>query len=49
MIKWYYFISSIAMSIAYFIIAEDRTSLLAFVAVMSYLFYIDFKIDEKDN
>ena len=37
------------MSIAYFICAEDKTSILAFVAIMNYLFYIDNKIDEKDN
>lgn len=49
MVKWYYFISSIVMFIAYFICAEDRTSLLAFVAIMNYLFYIDSKINEKDN
>lgn len=49
MIKWYYFISSIVMSIAYFMLAEDKPSILAFVAIMRYLFYIDNKIDEKDN
>jgi hypothetical protein len=31
------------MSIAYFIYAEDKTSIIAFVAIMSYLFYIDDK------
>ena len=49
MIKWYHFISSVVMSIAYFIYAKDKTTLLAFVAIMSYLFYIENKIDKKDN
>ncbi len=35
------------MSIAYFILAEDKTSIIAFVAIMSYLFYIENKIDDK--
>lgn len=45
--KLYYFISSVIMSIAYFILAEDKTSIIAFVAIMSYLFYIENKIDDK--
>lgn len=45
---WYYFTSIIA-SVIYFVLAEDKTSILAFLAIMSYLFYIDDKIDEKDN
>jgi hypothetical protein len=38
---------SIVASIVYFIVAEDKTSIVAFVAIMNYLFYIDNKIDEK--
>lgn len=49
MSKWFYYLSSVVMSIAYFIYAEDRTSILAFVAIMCYLFFIENKIDEKDN
>ena len=37
------------MSITYFVCAEDTSSLLAFTAIMCYLFYIDYKMDEKDN
>ena len=47
MSRWYCFISSVVMSIAYLMFAEDKTSVLAFVAIMSYLFYIENKIDEK--
>lgn len=47
--KTWNFCGSIVASIIYFIIAEDKTSIIAFVAIMSYLFYIDSKIDEKDN
>lgn len=49
MSKLLYYISSVFTSMLYFIYAEDKTSILAFVAIMSYLFYIDNKIDEKDN
>lgn len=48
MSKWYYYLSSVVMSIAYFIYAEDKSSILAFVAIMSYLYYIDDKIDGKE-
>lgn len=40
---------SIISSIIYFVVSEEKTSMWAFVAIMSYLFYIDDKIDEKDN
>lgn len=46
--SWYLFISIIA-SVIYFVDAEDKTSIYAFLAIMSYLFYIDDKIDGKDN
>lgn len=46
--KWYYW-ASIISSMIYLIVAEDKTSIWAFLAIMSYLFYIDNKIDEKDN
>ena len=46
MSKWYY-LSSVVMSMLYFIYAEDKTSILAFVAIMSYLYYIDDKIDKQ--
>ena len=46
--NWYFFISIIA-SVIYFVVTEDKTSIWAFMAIMSYLFYIDDKIDEKDN
>ena len=39
---WYYFTSIIA-SVIYFVISEEKTSMWAFVAIMSYLFYIDDK------
>ena len=47
--KTWNFCSSIIASIVYFIIAEDKTSIVAFLAILNYLFYIDNKIDEKDN
>lgn len=43
---WYYF-TSIIVSVIYYFVAEDKTSILSFFAIMSYLFYIDKKIDEK--
>lgn len=46
--NWYFWISIITY-LMYFVVAEDKTSVLAFIATMSYLFYIDDKIDEKDN
>lgn len=48
MSKWYYYISSVVMSIAYLIYAEDQTSILAFVAIMCYLYLIENKIDGKE-
>lgn len=47
--KTWNFCASFVASIVYLIIAEDRTSIIAFIAIMNYLFYIDSKIDEKDN
>ena len=47
--KTWNFLGSFIASIVYFIIAEDKTSIVAFVAIMNYLFYINNKIDEKDN
>lgn len=44
--SWNFWGSFIA-SIVYFITAEDKTSIVAFVAIMNYLFYLDNKIDEK--
>ena len=46
--SWYFFISIIA-SVIYFVVAEDKSLYIGFLAIMSYLFYIDDKIDEKDN
>lgn len=46
--KLYYWTSIISSMIYYFNV-EDKSSVLAFLAIMSYLFYIDNKIDEKDN
>lgn len=46
--KWFYWSSVIASGI-YIALTEDKTSILAFLAIMSYLFYIDDKINEKDN
>lgn len=47
-IKTWNFCASVVASITYFIIAEDKTSIVAFMAIMNYLFYIDDKIDEKE-
>lgn len=44
--KWYYWASCIS-SMIYFVVAEDKTSIWAFMAIMSYLYYIDNKIDEQ--
>lgn len=44
--NWYFFTSIIA-SVIYYVAAEDKTSVLAFLAIMSYLFYIDDKIDKQ--
>lgn len=46
--KWFYW-ASIISSMIYLIVAEDKTSIWAFMAIMTFLFYIDNKIDEKDN
>ena len=43
MSKLIYYISSVLTSILYFVYAEDKTSIWAFVAIMSYLSYIDDK------
>lgn len=43
--NWNYF-ASIGSSFVYFIIAEDQTSIVAFIAILNYLFYIDNKIDK---
>ena len=40
--KWYYLVS-IMSSMIYLVVAEDKTSIWAFMAIMSYLFYIDDK------
>ena len=45
--KTWNFCASICASIVYFVIAEDKTSIVAFVAILNYLFYIDNKIDEQ--
>ena len=45
--KTWNFCASMVAGIVYLIIAEDKTSIWAFMAIMSYLFYIDNKIDEK--
>ena len=47
--KTWNFCASVIASIVYIIIAEDKTSIVAFFAILNYLFYIDDKIDEKDN
>lgn len=39
----WYFLTSIILSIIYLVVAEDKTSILAFMAIMNYLFYIDDK------
>lgn len=41
--KHWNFWTSIIASVIYFVVAEDKTSILAFLAIMSYLFYIDDK------
>ena len=48
MANWYFW-TSIISSITYFVVSEDKTSIWAFIAILNYLFYIDEKIDEKDN
>lgn len=42
-----YFFISIVANVIYFVVAEDKTSMSAFLAIMSYLFYIDDKIDKQ--
>lgn len=39
--------ASIVASIVYFIIAEDKTSIVAFFAILNYLSYLNDKIDEQ--
>lgn len=46
--KTWNFCTAVVASIVYFIIAEDKTSIVAFLAILNYLFYIDNKIDEKE-
>ena len=41
------FWSSIISSVIYLVVTEDKTSIWAFMAIMTYLFRIDNKIDEK--
>jgi hypothetical protein len=45
--KTWNFCASIIASIVYFIIAEDKTSIVAFLAILNYFFYIDNKIDKQ--
>ena len=47
--KTWNFYASVIASIVYIIVAEDKTSIVALFAILNYLFYIDNKIDEKDN
>ena len=42
-----YFWTSIIAGVIYFVVAEDIAFILAFLAIMSYLFYIDDKIDKQ--
>ena len=43
--KTWNFYASVTASIVYIIVAEDKTSIVAFLAILNYLFYIDDKID----
>jgi hypothetical protein len=45
--KHWDFWTSIIAGVIYFVVAEDRAFMLAFLAIMSYLFYIDDKIDKQ--
>ena len=45
--KTWNFCASVVGSIVYLIVAEDKTSIVAFLAILNYLFYIEDKIDEK--
>lgn len=45
--KHWNFWTSIIVGVTYLVVAEDSAFILAFLAIMSYLFYMDDKIDKQ--